>query len=129
MGVGFCGKGDPLRVAESLRRAPLVLRWKAVEVVFAVFNFSLQVFRYSAINAMSDDSICSTVDQLLCEYRSARSSANPYCLDVLLGRSLIYRLKSIGASTDPWGTPSLTLTVPFDFSPDARFIWEQNLIT
>ena len=65
-------QGDPLRLT-------LVLRWKAVEVVFAVLNFSLQVFRYSAISAMSDDSICSTVDQLLCEYRSARSSAYPYC--------------------------------------------------
>ena len=107
MGVGLYGKGDPLRLTESLRRASLVLRWKAVEVVFAVLNFSLQVFKYSAISAMSDDSISSTVDQLLCEYRRARSSAYPYCLDVVLGMSLMYMLKSMGASTEPWGTPFL----------------------
>ena len=47
--VGLCGSGDPLTFTVSLRWASLVLRWKAVEVVFATLSFSLQVFRYPAI--------------------------------------------------------------------------------
>ena len=107
VGVGLCGSGDPLTFTVSLRRASLVLRWKAVEVVFATLSFSLQVFRYPAISAMSEVSVSSTVVQFLSEYRRARSSAYPYCLDVVWGRSLMYMLKSMGASTDPWGTPFL----------------------
>ena len=103
MGVGLCGSGDPLTFTVSLQRASLVLRWKAVDVVFATLSFSLQVCSYPAISAMSEDSVSSTVVQFLCEYRRARSSAYPYCLDVVWGRSLMYTLKSIGASTDPWG--------------------------
>ena len=106
VGVGLCGRGDPLTFTVSLRRASLVLRWKAVEVFFATLSFILRVFRYPAISAMSEVSVSSTV-QFLSEYRRARSSAYPYCLDVVWGRSLMYNLKSMGASTDPWGTPFL----------------------
>ena len=60
-----------------------MLRWNAVEVVFATLSFSLQVFRYPAISAMSEVSVSSTVVQFLSEYRRARSSAYPYCLDVV----------------------------------------------
>ena len=63
VGVGLFGSGDPLTFTVSLRRASLVLRWKAVEVVFATLSFSLQVFRYPAISAMSEVSVSSTVVQ------------------------------------------------------------------
>ena len=101
VGVGLCGSGDPLTFTVSLRRASLVLRWKAVEVVS---QHSVLVSRFSGtyptISAMSEVSVSSTVVQFLSEYRRARSSAYPYCLDVVWGRSLMYMLKSMGASTD-----------------------------
>ena len=40
-----------------------MLRWKAVEIVFATLSFSLQVFRYPGISAMSEVSVSSTVVQ------------------------------------------------------------------
>ena len=95
----------PFTVMLISRLASLLCRWNTDDMVLAMLSFRRQFSRYvdrMVISAVRPPSISS---QDFFWSRIARSSAYPYFLACVTGRSL----NSIGAKTDPWGTPFLSL--------------------
>ena len=93
------------------RLASLLCRWNTDDMVLAMLSFRRQFSRYvdrMVISAVRPPSISS---QDFFWSRIARSSAYPYFLACVTGRSCMYTLNSIGANTDPWGTPFLSLLI------------------
>ena len=99
----------PFTVMLISRLASLLCRWTTDDMVLAMLSFRRQFSRYvdrMVISAVRPPSISS---QDFFWSRIARSSAYPYLLACVTGRSCMYTLNSIGAKTDPGGTPFLSL--------------------
>ena len=76
-------------------------------VFFFAFRRSFQKSKYSFLCPISRDSVLSRCEYVFdCVARVQLSVYPNFSSDSIGGRSLMYTLKNVDTSTDPWGRPS-----------------------
>lgn len=96
----------------SLWVACLLWKWNSKDMVLVLLTLRQQfIFRYLDGIDMSVVSPTQSVRSISSDAGLARSSAHPYFLVCVAGRSLMYMLNRTGTSSEPWGTPFLNLSV------------------
>ena len=77
---------------------------------------------HSANMLRSSCSVSQSEMSLICVYTMQSSAKSLELETILSGRSLMKRRKSMGPSTDPWGTPLTTGTLS-DELPSTTTLW------
>ena len=104
----------------SFLDASRLARWNTVQTVLDSLSFKCHRWKYwHRVNRSGSRADC-TSSYVLPEKPRALSSAYIYCLETVNDMSAVYILNSIGASTEPCGSPFLNrrflLQSPLDVS-------------